>query len=677
MTNNQPVTQNEYILRDNQSPISRTDAKGSITYVNADFCEASGFAEAEMLGQPHSLVRHPSMPKEAFADMWHDLLLGKSWSGMVKNRRKNGDFYWVTANVSPIFDAGKIVGFASVRMKPEREAIAPIEALYQLFREGKARGLCIQHGRVVRTGLPGLWDRWRHPNISRRFGLLIMLAALLVIGVGGLGQYGMNASNRQVTSMYHEGAHAIGYLGIIARLQLRNQLALSTALATDEVDFKQADKAQALATQIDIDVANINKAWADYRAIGHSPNEQAIQQEFEQIWSQYVNEGLKPAAAALRQGDFALVARNYRYTTSRHFEKLKQNMDAQLAQQETLALQAVTDTQTAADQVRNLGIAGVVLGLTLLVLLGRRLQQSVVRPIHRAVDISKQIAAGFLGNHIDQLGHHETGQLMNALKAMQSSLASMAQTILVSAELVSAEANAISQRNEALAGRTEEQSAALKETSANMDMVSLTMRENTEHAQNANHLVQEAGTIVSSGGTAVSKVVGTMDSIANSSRRITDIIAVIDGIAFQTNILALNAAVEAARAGEQGRGFAVVASEVRLLAGRSAAAAKEIKALIENSVQQVEGGLQQVSEARHTIDSSIEAVHRVESLMAEITQASMTQGQAIDRVAQLIASIDQATQQNVPMAENAAGSARTLEDQGQQLVRTAEVFRLS
>ena len=178
-------------------------------------------------------------------------------------------------------------------------------------------------------------------------------------------------------------------------------------------------------------------------------------------------------------------------------------------------------------------------------------------------------------------------------------------------------------------------------------------------------------------GAAMGQVVGTMNSIADSSKKITDIIGVIDGIAFQTNILALNAAVEAARAGEQGRGFAVVASEVRSLAKRSAEAAKEIKHLIDDSVQQVESGLTQVTQARQTIDSSIEAVQRVASLMAEISHSSEEQGLAINRVAQLVVQIDEATQQNVPMAESAAQSARALNGQGYELVRTADVFRLT
>ncbi len=677
MLNNQPVSQHEYILRDNQAPISRTDSKGRITYVNADFCEASGFSVDELMGKAHNMVRHPDMPEAAFADMWHDLLLGLSWTGMVKNRRKNGDFYWVLANVSPIWEAGQLVGYASVRIKPERDAIAPVEALYQRFRENRANGLRIAHGQVVRTGWLGQIDKWRRPNIHRRLTLMISLAALLLLVVGWLGLSGMHSTNQQTQSMYREGSQAVSQINSIARLQLHTQLMLSTSLATDEVDFKQAEKAQALAQQIESNIEKVNATWKAYLAIGHTPEEQKNQAEFEGLLKQYVDTGLRPAVVALRKSDFALVARTYRYTTIGLFDKLSVYLNAQLRQQDEAAVQALKEAEDNLLRVQILALTGMLLGLVLLVGMSRHLKGSVVQRIHQAVGISKQIAGGFLGNKVELGGTDETAQLMNALHAMQRSLASMATVILVSSETVSEEANNISQSNEALAGRTEEQAVALQETRGNMEQVAATVQQNTDHASAANQLVQEAGSIVSEGGSAIGKVVGTMDSIATSSRRITDIIGVIDGIAFQTNILALNAAVEAARAGEQGRGFAVVASEVRSLAGRSAAAAKEIKALIEDSVQKVQGGLVQVSEARQTIDSSIQAVSRVATLMQEIVSASHAQGLAISRVAELVQHIDEATQQNVPMAENAASSARNLEAQGQELVRSASVFRLS
>ncbi|MBP6484234.1 MAG: Tar ligand binding domain-containing protein [Rhodoferax sp.] len=671
MRNNQPVTDIEYVLRDDQSPISRTDLEGNITFANADFIEASGYSEEELIGQPHNMVRHPDMPVEAFADLWKYLNAGRSWTGMVKNRRKNGDHYWVLSNTSPMWENGKMVGFASVRMAPPREAIPPTEALYRRFREGKANGLRIERGHVVRTGVLGLFDQVTHPGIRGRLVYLMLLASLLMAGIGWMGLSGMRATNHQVESIYREGAGAILLLDKVARLQLRSHMALPAAIAQSN-----AAATQALAAEIEKNTATITTTWSDYLAIGHTPEEKVIQDEFVVLRERYVNEGLKPALQAMRNNDTGQLISIYRSKAEPLFALVQSNLDAQLAQQDVNARHTMEESAASYATVRMVGVLSILAGLALILGLGWRLQHSITRPINEAVAISKQIAVGYLANTIDNSGTDEAGQLMNSLFAMQRALASTAHVIHLSAESVRAEAQAISHSNEALAGRTEEQAASLQETASNMEQVSATVKHNIHNAISANDLVQQAGTIVTAGGAAMDNVVGTMDTIAASSRKITDIIGVIDGIAFQTNILALNAAVEAARAGEQGRGFAVVASEVRSLAGRSAAAAKEVKSLIDDSVHQVEKGLTQVGDARRIIDSSIEAVQRVASLASEISQSSIEQGTGIDRVAQLIVDIDQATQQNVPMAESAAQSARALEEQGRGLLRTAGMFRL-
>ena len=293
-----------------------------------------------------------------------------------------------------------------------------------------------------------------------------------------------------------------------------------------------------------------------------------------------------------------------------------------------------------------------------------------------ASSVVREIAAGNLAVEVQvHTGDHTS--LLAAMKTMRDSLAKVVSHVRAGSESVATASVQIYQGNADLSGRTEEQASALEETAASMEELSSTVRQNADNAKQANQLAQNASTVAVRGGEVVSKVVDTMKHINDSSKRISDIIQVIDGIAFQTNILALNAAVEAARAGEQGRGFAVVASEVRSLAGRSAAAAKEIKTLINDSVEGVNQGTALVDQAGITMTEVVSSIRRVTDIMSEISAASHEQSQGVAQVGEAITQMDQATQQNAALVEESAAAADSLKTQAQQLVQSVAVFKLA
>ncbi|MFC5521869.1 methyl-accepting chemotaxis protein [Polaromonas jejuensis] len=300
----------------------------------------------------------------------------------------------------------------------------------------------------------------------------------------------------------------------------------------------------------------------------------------------------------------------------------------------------------------------------------------ITSPLKQAVQVAQTVASGDLTSHIESTARDETGQLMQALKAMNDSLVGIVGQVRQGTDTMATASSQIAAGNQDLSSRTEEQASSLEETAASMEELTSTVKQNADNARQANQLAVSASSVALKGGSVVAQVVDTMGAINASSRKIVDIIGVIDGIAFQTNILALNAAVEAARAGEQGRGFAVVAAEVRNLAQRSAAAAKEIKVLIDDSVGKVEEGSQQVSQAGKTMDEIVDSVKRVTDIMAEITAASQEQTAGIEQINQAITQMDQVTQQNAALVEEAAAAAQSLQEQASGLSRVVSVFKL-
>ncbi|MCC7643489.1 MULTISPECIES: methyl-accepting chemotaxis protein [unclassified Janthinobacterium] len=334
--------------------------------------------------------------------------------------------------------------------------------------------------------------------------------------------------------------------------------------------------------------------------------------------------------------------------------------------------QAAADGRMAIILTLSLSLAATLIAIALAVLISR----SISRPIAEAVKVAQRVAAGDLSVTIDARGNDETGQLLRALKDMNDNLQGIVARVRHGTDAIAHGSREIASGNMDLSSRTEQQASSLEETASSMEELTSTVKQNGENARQANQMAQSASSVASKGGQVVAEVITTMDSINASSKKIADIIGVIDGIAFQTNILALNAAVEAARAGEQGRGFAVVATEVRNLAHRSASAAKEIKLLIDNSVHQVNLGSSLVNQAGSTMEEIVSSVRRVTDIMAEITSASNEQEAGIEQINQAITEMDAVTQQNAALVEEAAAASEALQDQAGILAEAVSVFKL-
>ncbi|WP_310447923.1 methyl-accepting chemotaxis protein [Thiobacillus sp.] len=523
MRTNLPVTNVEYVLQDDETIVSKTDLHGNIIYVNHTFAEVSGFSEDELIGAPQNIIRHPDMPAEAFADMWHSLKNGNAWTGLVKNRCKNGDHYWVEANAAPIIENRKVVGYSSIRTKPSRAQVQAADSVYRSIKAGDT-SYKIQDGHAVKQ------------TVLRRLGLVRTYSTRTLVQV---------------------------VIGVM--------IAISLLVGT--------------------------LAWL---ALG---------------------------------GD-------------------------------------------GAGYLKALMVIGA-LGVPMALLLGVACYRGIITPLLDAAHDVGRMSAGDLTGHIVPSGSAGLVKLMQSLRVLQLNTRWLVMQIKESTDSVNMGAQEIARGNADLSRRTESQASSLEETASSMEELTSTVAENATNAHMASKLVASTADIAVQGGEVVGKVIETMASINNSSRKIADIIGVIDGIAFQTNILALNAAVEAARAGEQGRGFAVVAAEVRHLAQRSASAAKEIKTLIVDSVAQVDLGRKLVNEAGEAIDDVVTSVQLVVEIMDGSATASQEQSAGIAQINQAVGQMDEMTQQNAALVEQSAAASESLQEQAAKLAQVVGTFKVS
>jgi len=667
---NMPITNREVLLEEDTCIVSRTDIKGRITFINDDFARISGFSEGELIGSPHNIVRHPDMPPEAYADMWNTLKEEKPWIGLVKNRCKNGDYYWVEAHASPIRDGDQVTGYMSVRTKPDRERVAAAEQLYRRFIEGKQGNLAIKEGSAVRTGIFANLTKIQYLNIKwRLIGIFSFFCACLIAG-GALGLYGMSQSNQGLKSVYEDRSVPMGSLAEIQRLLLQNRRLVEVSM------YATPEEIRSNTVEVERNIGEISRLWDGYMSSGLQAEDKNIAEKFAEDRAHYVGDGLKTALVALRSNDFAVSKENMLKNIANLYNAAERDIDLLIKRQIQVSKSEYETANSNYEIIRGLALYSIALTILLSAVIGYFFVGSIMRPINQATKLANAVASGDLATRIGHTSRSEIGRLLLTLKIMNLNLVALVGDVRHSTKIITTASQEIAHGNTEISARTEEQASSLEETAATMEEITSTVKQNVANAQQASKMAASASEIAFKGGKVVGGVVETMASISDSSKKIVDIIGVIEGIAFQTNILALNAAVEAARAGEHGRGFAVVAGEVRNLAQRSASAAKEITALIDDSVDRVDAGAKQVDQAGATMTEIVQSVKHVTDIISEISAAFAEQSLGIEQVNNAISNMEGVTQQNAALVQESAASSDSMKDQAQVLDRAVSIFRL-